>query len=469
MNRIYVAINPFLAGMFLCIATGPLNANDNKPTKAPNLYLDVSAAVIRTLVHKSIDQTEKFNDEIQDTPVAGVGRMVGESTAQLIPNPHFGVLDVVFNGRGYSRSIGYRPHALLYSSTETCVEVRRRVVIDSKGLRVFVLPHKAEATTTLEDVRSYAEPDFLAQRVARLLFERNRNAAENEAAVKTAQRVSKQLGDEMTPILKSATLFGKSEFDYFKGRGLAIDSLEFSTTANTFHTRLRLATPNGTVLGPRPAMTPNLDVGMLAHPSLLNEAGRIALGGREFPLSEVKKFYDEVTLGLLRDGRKDAEKQDTLAALEKVLADLGGKQTIIVLSKKDPLTVVANNTGFTSELHVGSVRFLGTQYAGMRVRAKYRIENTDEAPHAVREGALQYLPGDEPTSDGKKLEPQPAAFSLLRNALFEEVLKQRLALVLPQVEAIPDLRFFPPRAGVRDGWLALAWTLRPVEKKAAPE
>lgn len=466
MNGIRIVIKPLLAIVCLIIATDPLSANDKKTAKVPNLYLDVSATVINTLVRRSIDQTERFKDEIQDTPVEGVGRTIGTSGVQLIPNSKFGVMDVVFNGNIYSRSIGYRPHTMLYSSTNTNVEVRRRVVIDSKGLRVFDLPGKAEATTTLDDVKSYAEPDVLAQRVMRFLFERTKAAAEDEAANKMAQRVSKRLGDEMTPILKAATAFGKSEFEHFKGRGLAIDSLEFSTTANALHTELRLAIPESIVIGPRPTMTPNLDLGLLAHPSLMNEAARIAVGGREFPLSEIKKFYDEVTLGLLRDGRKDAEKQDTLRALEKVLTDFGGKQTVIVLAKNDPLTVTATENGYIAEIHIGSIKQNDTtRYAGMRARAKYRLENTDDSPQAEREGAIEYLPGDEPTSDGKKLNAQPVAFTLLRGAIMEEVLKQRLALVLPQVEAIPDLRFYAPRGGVRNGWLALAWTLRPAEKK----
>ena len=456
---------PLLAMIIVGFATGPIGANEKTTAKPPNLYLDVSPTVINTLVRRSIDETERFADEIQDTPVSGVGRTIGKLSVQLVPDPRFGVADLVFDGRVYSRSIGYRPHVLLYSSTETTVEVRRRVVIDSRGLRIFNLPFHAEATTTLDDVRSYAEPDHLAQRVGRFLFERGKAASENEAAGKTAQRIANRITNEMTPILRSASQFGKSEFEYFKSRGLTIDSLEFSTTPSSIQARLRLATKNGAVVGPRPAMTPNLDVGLLAHPSLLTEAGRIGLSGSSFPLSEIKKFYDEVTLGLLRDGRKDAEKQDTLKALETVLASLGGKKTLIVLAKDDPLTITATDNGFVAEIHVGSVLQEQTRYAGMRVRAKYRIENTDEAPNAVREGAIQYLPGNESAPDGGKLEAQTAAFLIIRQVVFEEVLKQRLALVLPQVEAIPDLRFYAPRAGVRDGWLALAWTLRPPEKK----
>ncbi len=441
------------------------NASDEKPAKAPNLYLDVSSRVINTLVKRSIDETERFTDEIQDTPVAGVTRTIGASAVQLIPNANFGIADVVYAGKSYSRSVGYRPHTLLYTSSETSVEVRRRVVIDNRGLRVFILPPRAQATTTLDDVRSYGEPDLLAQRVAGFFFERNKGAAEAEAAAKTAQRISKRIGDEMTPLLAAASKFGKSEFEYFKGRGLVIDSLDFHTTQKSIQARLRMKTPPGIVLEPRPAMTPDLDVGLLVHPSLLNEAGRIALSGREFPITGVKKFYDEITLGLLQDGGKNEQQQDTLKAIEKVLADLGGKQTLIVMAKKDPLTITATADGFVADIHVGSIRTLDTRYVGMHVRARYRIENTDEAPHAVREGAIEYLDGTEPAADGKKFDPLPFTILLARNALFEEILKKRLALVLPQVEAIPDLRFYAPRGGVRNGWMALAWTLRPAEKK----
>ncbi len=72
------------------------------------------------------------------------------------------VVDVVFQGRSYSRTIATRPHLLIHTSTTTSLDVRRRIVIDGAGITTFAGGQCADATATLLDITSRGEPDWLA-------------------------------------------------------------------------------------------------------------------------------------------------------------------------------------------------------------------------------------------------------------------------------------------------------------------
>ena len=430
-----------------------------KAEKKANLLIDISGRAINAVVQRSVDRTEPVQETILDTPVHGMSRTLAHVWAELNPSPTHGVVDVVFRGNVYSRTVSTRPFVLISTIGTTPVEVRKRVVMDSRGIGIFAGPTSADTTIQLLDVSSRTEPDYLAIRFARQGFLRNQGEAEVETACKTAQQIASGLEKELTPPLKGLSESGDRGLRTIKRLGLTLESLDFSTSATFIQGSLRIATPGRGASGPIPPMPADIDVGVRVHQSLVNEAAELTYGGRTFALEAVDNFYEEVTQGLLRDGRKDSEKRDGLKKLQKALADLAGKPTTITLTKKDPLILGFADQGFTIEVRLATINQEDVTYAGSRVKASYRFENTKEGVHLVRQGPVQVIPAK--AEPEKKIEPASDSVRLFQEILFAEIMNERLILsAVPPPEMAAKLGFLAPRAGAADGWFGLAWGLK---------
>lgn len=429
----------------------------DEPRREPNLVVDVSAALLNAAVGRPVDRAEPVHEIIQDTPISGIGRTVGMVRTELVPDSRRAAVDVILQANVYTQTVGARHTIRIHASGETSLEVRRRVVVDGKGISVFAGPSCAATTTRLLDVTSIMDMDCLAIRMTRRGFENSKPAAEAESACKAAWRAGMRLDEELTPALASASETLGRELQAFRRAGLALDSLEFSSTASLLQGRARFATPGRAQ--PIPVSLPaDIDLAVRIHESVATEAVQAEFGGRSFPINGVSKIYEDLTRGLILDGRKESDQKADLKVMEKLLADLAGKPVTITLPKANPLIVKFADQGFSLEGHVVSVRQDQTDYAGLRVKAAYRLENGKDGVYAVRKGPVQFFP--EPAKPGQKLAALPQTDLFLLETLFTEFMKERLKLAaLPLPEALAS-RLDPPRAYARNGWFALVWKLK---------
>lgn len=425
--------------------------------KRPNLGFSASSALINAIVQRSVDRTEAVHEIIQDTPNSGTSRTIGTVRAELIPDPHVAVVDVAFAGHVWARSVGTRGTILIRSTSTTAFDVRNRVVIGDRGICLYKGTCRAETDIQLLGVTSRMDMDAAAIWLNERFFYRARPAAQAETAGKASAKIADRMVDELSPSLASASNTVRTGIAGIKKAGLSLESMRFRTSESILEARLRIATPGK----PEPSMMPNLpgdiDLGVRVHESLLNQIADATLAGKSFRLDQTDQFYNATTKGFLRDGRTDADRTENLKKLQKLLAELGGQPAIIRLAKNDPLEVHFTDQGFTVELRIASIQQGKTAYEGMRVRASYRLENSPEGVHAVRTGAVQFLP----YPSAKKLAPQTAAFIVAREVLFTEIAKERVTLALPMPEAIANLTLSAPRGGSGDGWLGIGWTLKP--------
>jgi hypothetical protein len=428
------------------------------PRQEANLLVDVSARLINGAVQHPVDRTAPVDEIIQETPICGMGRTIGVVRTELVPDARCAAIDVIFQGCNYSQTVGERANVFVYTTGVTPLDVRRRVLIDGTGIRTHAGPARADAFTTLLGIKSRTWPERLTEQIAKRVFDQTVDAAEAESGYKTARHVAARLEEDVSPRLASLSKSVGRELKAFQGAELALQSLDFSTTATALHARLRFKAP----VSPPPsgALPADTDLGVRVHESLANHAAQLELGGRSFALNEISKIYNEVTRGLILDGRKGVDPKAGIKKLEKALADLAGKPVTITLAKKDPMTLAFADQGFTVEFRCASVRQDKAVYVGLRARAVYRFENAADGVHAVRQGSVKMDPFEEPTKSAKKAEPLPAQFRLIAKLLFDEVVTERLTLAaLPMPEVVKGVRLQSPQAYARDGWVGLAWKL----------
>ncbi len=428
------------------------------PAKGPNFLVDASAALFDAVVKRQIDQTEQVRDVFQGAPVAGTGRTLGLVTAELVPDARKAIIEVVFRGQSTAQTVTTRPFVFVHTSSITPLEVRRRVVVDGSGIVSLPGPNFGKSTITLGRITGRrGDPDALTALVAGQLFNRTRGDAEQDTAKKTCWQTSKRIGDELAPTLTLASKVTTQGFADLKRAGLAIETLEFSTSSAALHARLRFATP-GKDISPTPPLSPGIDLALRMHQSMLNQALQAEFGGKTISLNDAQKFYDDLTQGFVKDGGKNGEKQDGFKNVTKLFG-MNGTTTLATFAEKDPIYVNFTEQGFNFELDIVSVQQGKLTYEGMRVKTEYGIENSKAGVHLVRKGAVQFLPT---SATAKKLPALPLSFTVIRDVLFAEVLKERFTMgPVPIPGLAARMNFSPPSAGARDGWIGLAWRLAP--------
>jgi hypothetical protein len=135
------------------------------------------------------------------------------------------------------------------------------------------------------------------------------------------------------------------------------------------------------------------------------------------------------------------------------------------------VTFVFGKSGFRVEFTVAALGLGGQRFTGGRIRAAYQIEKTAGGMQAVRQGPIRFLPPSRSARNGKTIDMPSAPLRLLQEAVFGQILRQRLAradLRLPapfaRVKALT-----PTNAESDNGWLKLDWKLASKAKKPSPK
>jgi hypothetical protein len=440
--------------MVLCGADEP-----NVPKgKQPNLLVDVSAGLVNAVVQRPVDRTEPIEDVILDTPIRGEGRTQGMVWAELCPDTCHISLDVIFRGKVCGQSVAIRPHVLIYGSSTTSVEVRRRVAIDAERIRVMAGPSDARTFARVHEITNRNGDTYTAAtQFAWLDAAGRKDEAQDEAAGKTARRVSNRIADDLTPVLTSVSENVARGMSEMKKAKLTLDFLDFHTTAGFLHVRGRLATPGRVQAGPPLPLPADTDLGLRVHQSLINETAQALMGGKSFNLLDLKKLTNRATSWLLRENGKSIDPNDSQKSLEKMLTDLAIKTTSITFARQDPLVVTFAGQEIKVEIQVASFHSDGKESPGLRLHAAYRLEVSSAGVHAVRKGPLLFE-----ENMLKNTEKRPNSFRQLQELAFADVLRDRFVLgpfPIPESTGARQLR--PSRADAVNGWMALSWTVEP--------
>lgn len=444
-----------LAGTLALVWTLPTRGVSDEPAAPPNLLIDVSAALLNAVVHQKVDRTEDFADVLLETPTTGVRHTVGDVHAELVPDPKSAAFDVVLSAGSEAHGVGCRAIARLYTTTTAGFEVRSRIRLAADGFHGCRGPASAKAIVCLDGTTDReGDKDSLPALMARAGFKQTKDELEALVSRRTSDEASAtQEGELAAALTKAQAKFDKG-WAWARRVHLNVGYLHFSTTDTHLQARLRLKSTTLPLPGRAPAAPIGADLGLRVHQSFFNEMARAAFGGKTYNVGEVKALADKLIAPLLRDSRKADAQKDGFKVLEKVLERLTGKPASLTFAKADPVTITFTPETIAIEVHVAKVRLDGKDFPGMRIQAAYAIEHGTEGVQLVRAAAVQLLP-ENPNAPKKG-----AVSALLRPvlvALASEILTERMIAVdLPQ-----PARAAAVRADLSDGWLTVAWKLRP--------
>ena len=129
-----IAIGKMLGWMDRFGQAGELVAAARSRYSHPNLFVEVSEALMQAGIDQNVDETAAVNEVILGTRIRGNARLTGAVTLDLIPSEENAAMDILLDGSTVSDSVGYNGPVRVFSRGFTSVAARKRLQLDDTGI-----------------------------------------------------------------------------------------------------------------------------------------------------------------------------------------------------------------------------------------------------------------------------------------------------------------------------------------------
>ncbi|MBN2474184.1 MAG: hypothetical protein JXB62_06235 [Pirellulales bacterium] len=409
----------------------------------PNLMVQVSEAVVAAGIAGPVDDTAPIRDVILGTTICGTGHTIGETRVELVADAERAAMDVIFLGTTESDNVGYNGPARIYSHGTTVFDARKRLWIDTEGLRS--LPAESHATTRTKIDRIRAKRSSrLVEQIAWQRACKQKTTAEQIASRHAEQRVNRRVNAQGAEMMNRVNRAMAEKFRRpLRQRRLFPERLDFSTTGDFLHVVALQAGPTELAAPTAPpSLTGEPDLSVRLHESLINNLASDALSGMT-----------------LREEAFQAAVVEILGELpERLAADEDQEPWGITFARHRPISVTFDDGRFSITLRGQRYYKAGKPHPGMEVTAVYQIARGPQGLKAVRQGELQILPPGF-TAGKSRLSPGQIVIQTLLERRFGRIFQEELigeGLVLPgKWRKMGEME--PVELLCKDGWLAVAW------------
>jgi flagellar motor protein MotB len=412
----------------------------------PNLYAEVSDEFVSAAIGGPVDDVAPVCDYIMGTDISGTGHTLGQTTAQLAPDPERGVVDALLFATTYSNTVGLHGPVCIYTNGTTRIGACKRLWVNEYGIFSHPAVSNAVTQTCITDIQARRQ---IVERMAWKRAGRQQASAEYIAARHAEQRVNRRVDGQ------AAETLDKANADYNKKiRGPLVDhrlfpqQLEFTTDPQAIRV-VSLQTGNSRLGAftspPQPAST-NADMVLRVHESAINNFALDALGGMTVHEEKLQSAVVDM-IGRLPEKLKGDEDQEPWA---------------ITFARRQPISVTFADDGFKIVIR-GSEYFKGeNSYPAMDVTAVYKIEKTPDGFKFVRQGDIQVFPPGR-TQVGGKEQTIRTMLTKRFSKVFEPEMKGEGFTFSGKLEKVGKM--LPLEVQCRDGWLTIAWRRASAEQK----
>ncbi|HEV2972027.1 MAG TPA: hypothetical protein VGY55_18785 [Pirellulales bacterium] len=402
-----------------------------------NLRIAVTATLVDRLLPDPKPSNDQVNETILGNPVRGGSTTSTKLSVRLVPDPRNWRFDLVAAGTVGSQTRTTHGPVTFVNSGDATYQVRKRVVIDTDGVRMTSAIAEVDNSSELEGL--YTSFDSipiirsLVRNYAMSQEEQSRDEADREAKEKIAAKAMRRVDAEADPKLAAAQdKFNRDWLEPLRKLSLDPAAPAMETTDSRLVLRSRLA--GGDQLGantPRPEAPSGSLASAQVHESTINNLlDHLDLTGRTFTLPELHKWLAE-KLG--RGETKDP--QDLPEGVH------------LTFAKNDPIRVRCDGNHLELILNIGEIRDGRRHWHDFEVRAAYRPVARGLAAQFEREGTIEL---------GGQYKGKP---EIALRGIFSKVLsRERKLNLLP-----PALAVDPRLAGlevtqfvVEGGWIGTA-------------
>jgi hypothetical protein len=410
----------------------------------PNLYVEVSAELVDAGVGEPVDDTAPVRDCIMGTAIYGCGHTVGQTTGELFPDAHQGVVDTVLFATTCSQTVGYHGPVCIYSDGTTHFGACKRLWVNEDGIFSHPAVSNAVTQSTINDIQARRR---LIERFAWKKACKQKATAEWIASRHAEQRMNDRVDAKAAETIDKANRDFQDKFRRpLVERKLFPELLRFNTDREVLRTVSMQAGSSRLAAPTPPPEVVKADMTLRLHESMVNNFALDALGGMTVHEEKLQKVVIDL-LGRLPEKLKGDEDQEPWA---------------ITFARRQPISITFADDGFKITIR-GSEYFKGNNpYPAMDVTAIYKIEKTDKGFKAVRQGDIQIFPPGRQQVGGKE---QIIRTLLMKrfSKIFEPELLGEGFMFSGKWEKVGKMQ--PMELICRDGWLTIAWKRTPGEQK----
>jgi hypothetical protein len=263
-----------------CLVAVTCAGNESIALDHNNGILQVSGRTINHFFQRDVEDSQMIRESIMGASTSGLAQTSGRVTTRLVPNPHQAVVDIELHGTAVmDNNVAQRRAVTIYSSANTDIAARKRLVIDDTGLFHHASQAQCASSIQLHDIDARFR---VVERLAWRRVQRLHGQMELAAAQQAEHRAAQHLDNECNPILGDA----QSTFQKAIRQPLLRERLwPARLTLNTTSDFVRLAAVAATALqrgapSDPPSLPGEHDIAVCLHESLFNNVGRAGHLGR---------------------------------------------------------------------------------------------------------------------------------------------------------------------------------------------
>jgi len=268
-------------------------SNIRRQFQQPNLYAQISAYLVKAGLARSSSSTDAVNDVILGTRITGTAHTMGDVNVQLIPSPDAVGLEFQFRGQTLTKAIGRQSLVTVHTTSTVDFVAKKRVFIRTGRDELWRTGVAATLDSNLDCV-DVASP-FKCKPVARLTqpvvrrvalkrVEENRPASNEIARQRARGRLASSFDKQAVPSLQDARkqintklLATLRRIDEYP------QQLQLSTTEQGVQVQAVHFDSYGTgATTTAPEINGQHDIVLRLHESMIANAGRRRLAGKEF-------------------------------------------------------------------------------------------------------------------------------------------------------------------------------------------
>jgi hypothetical protein len=403
-----------------------------------NVRVAISAELVNRMLPKEARQLEYVQDYIQGARVEGNSEASTRLRLVLLPDRLRWRMGLEARGEVASDTSSSKGPATFYQNGVSHYRVRKMLLVDRRGVRLFNAEAEAQANNNLLDYETSYDGIPLLGSIARAIALNQYDAAQDAARLEVQGKIQGRATSRIDQAVAEQLQKGKENFqtkllEPMRKLQLEPTAVDMETTQERLIARYRLAGHHHlSAHTPRPQAPGDSLLSVQVHETAFNNIlDRLELGGRRI---ELRELYKEVTSIFSKDAPPPPD-------------DLP-EDVFVTFMQDDPVRIDCDEGRVRLTIRIEALEHNKSKWQNFTVRGYYAPYSDQLDANLARDGVIELI--------GEKLR---FGDQIALRGIFSRVLSRnrKLNLVNKQLAMAPELQDQQvTQLVIHDGWMGVA-------------
>lgn len=403
-----------------------------------NVRVAISAELVNRMLPKEARQLEYVQDYIQGAFVEGNSEASTRLRLVLLPDRLRWRMGLEAKGEVASDTSSSKGPATFYQNGVSHYRVRKMLLVDRRGVRMFNAEAEAQANNNLLDYETSYDGIPLLGSIARAIARSQYDSAQGAARVEVEGKIQGRATSRIDQAVAEQLQKGKENFQVkllepMRKLQLEPTAVDMETTQDRLIARYRLAGHEQlSAHTPRPQAPGDSLLSVQVHETAFNNIlNQLNLAGRRI---ELRELYKEVTSIFTKDAPPPPD-------------DLP-EDVFVTFMRQDPVRIDCDEGRMRLTIRIESLEHDKSKWQNFTVRGYYAPYSDQLDANLARDGVIELI--------GEKLR---FGDQIALRGIFSRVLSRnrKLSLVNKQLAMAPELQDQQvTQLVIHDGWMGVA-------------